>query len=335
MWYETELMRSILKSDYAKDAVDKISGIYGKAYYVLWLFQVIGIEFDFIESFVQDLKEKQLTVESATWMLDYYEKCYGIETNKDLSYEERRARIMLKNNAGPLNPDRIAFVIKTLTGRDVNVIERIAPNTFEIDIENGSSEADVDKIFEVANQIKQAHTIFKVVFDSSINVAIRASPKSYKFSYNMTSGRTKTGKYPVINTVGKKAESNIAINNIAQGNSFPYPLSGTQPDVNNIAVFDKLNVLTENEEQKAVFGYNETSERSKTGTFPDVKHVGKIENAEVEIESNAINAEISYPITGTIPGENTIGSNKTGTLEAETNGKAYSVSFKICGKNKL
>lgn len=296
MWYETDLMRSILKSDYAQKAVDQVSSIYGNAYYVLWLFQVIGIEFDYIESFVQDLQDNQLFPETATWALKYYEKSCGIEVNEELSYEERRARIMLKNSIVPINPARMEFVVKTLTGRDVHIIERIAPNTFEIDIENGASEADIDRIYEIMNQIKQAHMIFKIVFNSDVSVAIRASPKNAKLYYNMTSTTTKTGTHPNVNIAGRKAENELIVENSTENGNFPYPLSGT---------------------------------------YPDTKNVGNTGSVSIDVENKTDSAEIDYPITGTIPGQNIIGNKKDGMLEANSEGKAFSVSFKICGKSKL
>lgn len=296
MWYETDLMRSILKSDYAKKAVDQVSAIYGNAYYVLWLFQVIGIEFDYIESFVQDLQDNQLFPETATWALKYYEKSCGIEVNEELSYEERRARIMLKNSIVPINPERMEFAVKTLTGRDVHIIERIAPNTFEIDIENGASEADIDRIYEIMNQIKQAHMIFKIVFNSDVSVAIRASPKNAKLYYNMTSTTAKTGTHPNVNIAGRKAENELIVENSTENGNFNYPLSGT---------------------------------------YPDTKNVGNTGSVSIDVENKTDSAEIDYPITGTIPGQNIIGNKKDGMLEANSEGKAFSVSFKICGKSRL
>lgn len=335
MWYETDLMRSILKSDYAKKAVDQVSAIYGNAYYVLWLFQVIGIEFDYIESFVQDLQDNQLSPETATWALKYYEKSYGIEVNEDLSYEERRARIMLKNSIVPINPARMEFVVKTLTGRDVHIIERIAPNTFEIDIENGASEADIDRIYEIMNQIKQAHMIFKIVFNANIGVAIRASPKNAKLHYNMTSSSTKTGTRPNVSMIGRKVNTEVLVENNTENENFPYPLSGTVPDVSNIAVFDRMKVVAESNEQGTAFEYNLTSEKTRSGTYPNIKNVGNTDFVSIDVENKTNSAKIDYPITGTIPGQNTIGNKKDGTLEANSEGKAFSVSFKICGKNKL
>lgn len=335
MWYETELMREILKSDYAKKAVDQVSAIYGNAYYVLWLFQVIGIEFDYIESFVQDLQDNQLSPETATWALKYYEKSYGIEVNEELSYEERRARIMLKNSIVPINPARMEFAVKILTGRDVHIIERIAPNTFEIDIENGTSEADIDRIYEVMNQIKQAHMIFKIVFNADIGVAIRASPQNNTLYYNMTSTSTRTGTHPNVNMIGRNEDNNILVGNATESESFPYPLSGTIPDVSNIAAFERMSVAAESSEHGTAFDYNIASERTRSGTYPGVKNVGNTDSVSIDIENKTDSANIDYPITGTIPGQNTIGNKKGGTLEANSEGKAFSVSFKICGKNKL
>ena len=55
MWYKTDLMEKILKSEAAQRIIDYVSDVYGESYVGLWLFQVIGIVIDEVDAIIMDL----------------------------------------------------------------------------------------------------------------------------------------------------------------------------------------------------------------------------------------------------------------------------------------
>lgn len=73
-----------------------------------------------------------------------------------------------------MNPARIEMLLKELCGRDVKLIENTAPHTFEISVSPGTSEASLDQIIKLVNEVKQAQKSFRVVFDTPTTIKIRA-----------------------------------------------------------------------------------------------------------------------------------------------------------------
>jgi len=71
---------------------------------------------------LDDISE-QLLIETATWGLDHWEKEYGLETNKLLSYEERREIIKAKKRGrGTTTIEMIKNTAEAFSGGEVNVI---------------------------------------------------------------------------------------------------------------------------------------------------------------------------------------------------------------------
>lgn len=77
--------------------------------------------------------EQQLYINIATWGLSLWEKEYGIDTNLNLSYEERREILFSKiMGQGVTTKQLIIDVAKNFSGGDVNVIEDNENNKFII-----------------------------------------------------------------------------------------------------------------------------------------------------------------------------------------------------------
>lgn len=87
------------------------------------IYNVQGTE---LGSFLYYLKDliNQAFIETATWGLMYWENEYGIETNLNSSYEERREIIKAKKKgSGTTTKEMIKNVAETFSGGEVNVIE--------------------------------------------------------------------------------------------------------------------------------------------------------------------------------------------------------------------
>ncbi|NFG40022.1 DUF2313 domain-containing protein [Clostridium botulinum] len=87
------------------------------------VYNVQGTE---LGSFLYYLKDliNQAFIETATWGLIYWENEYGIETNLNSSYEERREIIKAKKKgSGTTTKEMIENVAETFSGGEVNIIE--------------------------------------------------------------------------------------------------------------------------------------------------------------------------------------------------------------------
>lgn len=95
-------------------------------------YDVQGIELGGFLYYSDDVK-KQLRIDTATWGLVYWEERYGIETNLDLSYEQRREMVKAKKRGqGTTTMQMIKNVAEVFSGGEVNVIENTGPYIFTI-----------------------------------------------------------------------------------------------------------------------------------------------------------------------------------------------------------
>lgn len=198
MRYQTEMMRSIVKSETAQKLLDWVSPVYGNSYVGLWLFQAIGVLMGEIDEICETLK-LETNPETATLLLDQWEDQYGIPRDTSLSVRQRRARIVAKRQTnGPCNPaaleDAIAAALGLAQGRDaervlllkdsegkllvsadeyylavkaehirgatVEVTENVAKNTFLVNIRE--SVPSLAPAVAVIERMKPAHLTYRI-----------------------------------------------------------------------------------------------------------------------------------------------------------------------------
>lgn len=177
MRYCTELMRSILKSKRAQRIIDWVSPIYGNSYVGLWIFEAIGVAMDDVSQIIDKL-HFETNPYTADWLLDYWERHYGLPTDTSLTKEQRRERIIDKwQSRGPCNPARLAAAVSaSLGGVEVDITENVAQNTFLVNVREV-----VDSIVPavaVIERMKPAHLIYQIrvatqtVSDADLKIAI-------------------------------------------------------------------------------------------------------------------------------------------------------------------
>lgn len=109
----------------------------------------------------------QLTIATATWGLELWERFCGIETDPSLSQEERRSAIVSKLcGAGTCNADMISRIAKALTGCDAVVIEQHSTYQFSLQFigdEPGLAQFDLDAIRAAVEEVKPAHLEFIIL----------------------------------------------------------------------------------------------------------------------------------------------------------------------------
>jgi len=80
-----------------------------------------GLEIDEQEMIIEDLSN-QMSISTATWALDIYEKALNIKTDLTKAYEERRSVIKSKlRGTGKVDKDLIKLVVDSYTNGNVDV----------------------------------------------------------------------------------------------------------------------------------------------------------------------------------------------------------------------
>jgi hypothetical protein len=96
------------------------------------IYDVQGTELGSLLYYLDDIL-KQFFIDTATWGLIYLEDEYGIETNLDMSYEDRRTVIKAKKRGqGTTTKEMIKNVAESFSGGEVNIIEDNANYSFKV-----------------------------------------------------------------------------------------------------------------------------------------------------------------------------------------------------------
>lgn len=110
-------------------------GFYDSSYMGLWMYEVIGREWDEMRKWAEGLRN-EINPQTCTWSIGIWEWVYGLVPDDSLSLAYRRRRILARIiGVKPINPESIRRGIQTLTGRKdipVEVKDFTGPYQFSI-----------------------------------------------------------------------------------------------------------------------------------------------------------------------------------------------------------
>lgn len=166
MRYRTKLTDKIITSEQTKEILNMVSPIYGDDYVSLWLFQIIGSQLDkpiaWVEEYIQ-----QLVPQTATWALPYWESEYGLVPDPSWTIEQRRLNIISKMwSNGPMNPSRLAQIIKGVANADVSISENTGKNRFTVYINTTPYKADNIAVNKTLDKLKPSHLIYHTIYST-------------------------------------------------------------------------------------------------------------------------------------------------------------------------
>ena len=174
-------------------------GFYDRSFVGLWLYQVIGSEYDDMEEWAKLLRYEAYP-QTCTWSIGIWEFISGLEPMENLpedpeqALQMRRQRLLVKRWTRPsVNPARTEAAVSSLlpSGYDVRVTENVAPHTFRVDIDGvgGSKNIyDFRNIVNLLRSIKQSHLSFQMrnVLTTEFEYIIRAAGVTFPGSIMIT-----------------------------------------------------------------------------------------------------------------------------------------------------
>lgn len=96
---------------------------YKKSFTMINIQESIAQEFGVVKYHIEDI-HKQFFLDTATWGLAIYEKELGLDTNMDLSYEDRREIIKAKlRGTGTVTSEMIKNTAEAFSGGEVDILE--------------------------------------------------------------------------------------------------------------------------------------------------------------------------------------------------------------------
>ncbi|NFO56407.1 DUF2313 domain-containing protein [Clostridium botulinum] len=121
-----------------------------------------GEELGGLNYYIQDLIN-QCFLDTATWGLEQWEKEFGIETNLNYSYEERREILKAKKRGqGTCTKTMLKNAAEAFSGGECNVIENTAPYTFTVQFVGIKGiPRNLQAFINMLEDIKPAHLDYK------------------------------------------------------------------------------------------------------------------------------------------------------------------------------
>lgn len=138
------------------------AGWYRRSYYGKWIYQVIGMELDGLREIVEALGY-QAFIPHATYTLSFWEVLYDLPIREDLSYEERRERILNKiRTKKTINPADVKRYAEQATGRECTVVEDNPHYAFVIWIMQGEKTFSFENLHKTIYDNKPSHLSYSL-----------------------------------------------------------------------------------------------------------------------------------------------------------------------------
>ena len=128
-----------------------------------------SIEANILKDYVEDLNNN-LYVKTATWGLDLFEEELGLATDKSISYEERRERILAKKRGnGTTTKAMIKNTAEAFSGGEVEVIENFNDYSFIVKfIGTKGIPKNLTLFRKMIEEIKPAHLNYELAFTYTV-----------------------------------------------------------------------------------------------------------------------------------------------------------------------
>ena len=147
------------------DLLEYLPNFYHNSDVIKTFMESNSIEVDTLKAYIEDLS-KNLYVKTATWGLDLFEEELGLVTDKSISYEERRERILAKKRGnGTTTKAMIKNTAEAFSGGEVEVIENFNDYSFIVKFVGVLGIPKNLTLFKnMIEEIKPAHLNYELAF---------------------------------------------------------------------------------------------------------------------------------------------------------------------------
>jgi len=307
----------IIRSPSAKTFLRMVTkGFYDNSYIGLWMYEVIGREWDEMRKWAEGLKD-EINPQTCTWSIGIWEWVYGIETDESLPIEYRRQRILAKIiGVRPINPEVIRRGVAALMGGELDEVEVnnfVGPYRFEVILHpSGKSPFNYVKIFEYVRKIKPSHLAFEATVETKVDITIEIGTSWNLVGFGLT-GQYNCGTRPNINTKGRLHDLFITVDAEGLAAAIRPEVAGTLFASGNIENPQRMPTPSTKFSQTAADvaaeidskGFTaiapQTAEERKIGQFPDTQIKGGLTDTEILAEVSGKGTPFKADLAGTKP----------------------------------
>ena len=147
------------------DLLEYLPSFYHNSDVIKTFMESNSIEVDTLKAYIEDLI-KNLYIKTATWGLALFEEELGLVTDKSISYEERRERILAKKRGnGTTTKAMIKNTAEAFSGGEVEVIENFNDYSFIVKFIGVLGIPKNLTLFKsMIEEIKPAHLNYELAF---------------------------------------------------------------------------------------------------------------------------------------------------------------------------
>ena len=162
------------------DLLEYLPSFYHNSDVIKSLMESNSIEVDTLKAYVEDLS-KNLYIKTATWGLDLFEEELGLATDKSISYEERRERILAKKRGnGTTTKAMIKNTAEAFSGGEVEVIENFNDYSFVVKFVGIKGIPKNLTLFKnMIEEIKPAHLNYELAFTYTVWNMVMATDNTW------------------------------------------------------------------------------------------------------------------------------------------------------------
>lgn len=204
-------------------------GFYSNSFMGLWIYEVIGREWDEMRAWAEGMKE-EIHPQTCTWSIPIWEWVYGFEPGDTMQLEYRRQRILAKIVAvKPINPEIIRRGVAALIGAEpenVEVDSKAGPYRFDVIIHPTDAPFPYNRIAPYIREIKPSHLRFEAAVETKVDITIEIDTQWNLLGFGLT-GQYNAGMRPNTNVKAHLRDLLITIDKEAVGAVFKSQEAGT------------------------------------------------------------------------------------------------------------
>jgi hypothetical protein len=169
------------------DLLEYLPSFYHNSDVIKTFMESNSIEVDTLKAYIEDLI-KNLYIKTATWGLDLFEEELGLATDKSISYEERRERILAKKRGnGTTTKAMIKNTAEAFSGGEVEVIENFNDYSFVVKFVGVKGIPKNLTLFKnMIEEIKPAHLNYELAFTYTVWSMVMATDNTWNDFNNKT-----------------------------------------------------------------------------------------------------------------------------------------------------
>ena len=151
------------------DLLEYLPSFYHNSDVIKTFMESNSVEVDTLKAYIEDLI-KNLYVKTATWGLDLFEEELGLTTDKSISYEERRERILAKKRGnGTTTKKMLKNTAEAFSGGEVEIIENFEDYSFIVKFVGVLGIPKNLTLFKnMIEEIKPAHLNYELAFTYTV-----------------------------------------------------------------------------------------------------------------------------------------------------------------------